>query len=108
MSNPSSPNPSSLRSFLDMTRDASFSFTSTATGNPLAPTGPAPVTAESLAASATAAGQNQHGVNLALGGVSLQMERPDGIAGDALDAARDGLRDLFGRVRKGVDGRLAL
>lgn len=88
---------SDLYRFLQMTRDASFSFPAGSSSATLAlrPTTTAP----------TAPAQNGPGLNLNLGPVSLNV---GGGAGGALeagvDAARDGLRTLFGKVREGVDG----
>jgi len=79
-----------------MVRDASFGF----------PHSSAPPLRSSIATSAPPPpGAQQQGLNLNIGPVSLNV---GGGAGGALeagvDAARDGLRDLLGRVRKGVDG----
>ncbi|KAI5479482.1 vacuolar protein sorting-associated protein 45 [Pseudohyphozyma bogoriensis] len=89
------------KTFLQMTRDASFSF----------PASSSATLALRPAATAAAAGvplnpnSNNQGVSLNVGPISLNV---GGGAGGALeagvDAAKDGLRDLFGRVRKGVDG----
>ena len=81
-----------------MTKDATFAFSSLAPGHPHVPNGPAPVTASSLAAGQAPAGP----VSVHLGPVNVNLERPEGLAGEALDAARDGLKSLFGRVREGL------
>lgn len=73
-----------------MTKDATFGFSGTATG--------AAVTASSLAAGQVPAGP----VSVNLGPVNVNLERPEGLAGEALDAARDGLKSLFGKVREGL------
>lgn len=75
-----------------MTRDASFSF-------PMA-------TSASLALHSTnASATEQQGLNLNIGPVSLNVA---GGAGGVLEAgvesARDGLMDLFGRVKREVNG----
>ncbi|KAK4700286.1 vacuolar protein sorting-associated protein 45, partial [Phenoliferia sp. Uapishka_3] len=86
-------------SFLQMTRDASFSFP-TASSATLA-------MRPSIAPSATPGtiAPRQEGLNLNLGPVSLNV---GGGAGGALeagvDAARDGLMGLFSKVRNQVDG----
>lgn len=87
-------------SFLDMVRDASFGFPAIASSHlALSQTAPS---AEPPAVNAN--GTRADGVHVNIGPVSLNV---GGGAGNALeagvDAARDGLRDLFGRVRKGVD-----
>jgi vacuolar protein sorting-associated protein 45 len=78
--------------FLQMAGDASSSF-------------PAALTRPSHHPSPS----DPQAINLNLGPVSLNVD--SGVAGAleaGVDAARDGLRDLFGKVRKGVDGvRLA-
>lgn len=92
------PSPPPLRprltpsqSFLQMARDASFAF-------------PTPALRTQVA-HPTPGVQTGQGINLNLGPVSLNV---GGGAGGALeagvDAARDGLRELFGKVRQGVDG----
>ncbi|ORY76290.1 Sec1-like protein [Leucosporidium creatinivorum] len=99
------------KSFLQMTRDASFSFSPSFSSAP-PPSAPNPLSSSQSASTsappttlAQQQQQQQQGLNLNIGPVSLQV---GGGAGGALeegvDAVKDGLRDLWGRARRGVDG----
>lgn len=96
------------RSFLEMVRDAAFSF---------GPSFAAPLPVSSFSASApvssapssstSAASQPASSQNFALnlGPVSLNVGGQVGNSLEAgVDAARDGLRDVFGKLRSRVDG----
>lgn len=94
-------------SFLQMVRDASFSFpaanySSAASTLPLASSfssTPAPSTAQSPPSNAN----SNYALNI--GPVSLNVDHRVGNTLEAAtDAARDGLKDLFGKVRSRVDG----
>lgn len=98
-------------SFLQMVRDASFAFPASGASGALAlrpaaasmPAGTAPAASASSDLSASQVRSN--GVQLNLGPVSLNV---GGNAGGALEegveTVKDGLRDLFSRARRGVDG----
>ncbi|BGP43629.1 vacuolar protein sorting-associated protein 45 [Rhodotorula kratochvilovae] len=94
------------RSFLQMVRDAAFSFGPSFSA-PLAPSSSCALAAPSSSSAPPLPPQRapSDAFALNLGPVSLNV---GGQAGNALelgvDAARDGLRDVWGRVRERVEG----
>ena len=98
-------------SFLTMIRDASFSFPSTYTSN--LPSLPSSVPSSTTTSTPSYSSSSQPlspprdngNYALNIGPVSLNV---DGRVGNTLEAAgeaaRDGLKDLFGKVRSRVDG----
>lgn len=96
-----------VSSFLQMVRDASFSFPAPnytiATSN-LASASPASFSQQPSAGQTTSR-ENGSNYALNLGPVSLNVDHRVGNTLEAAtDAARDGLKDLFGKVRSRVDG----
>ncbi|KAK4056428.1 vacuolar protein sorting-associated protein 45 [Microbotryomycetes sp. JL221] len=106
------------KTFLQMVRDASMSFPASASSQlALRPSTVTTTTTTGNVVSSAVLAQNHNpltspqqqqrstGLNLNLGPVSLNV---GGQAGGALeegvDAVKDGLRDLFSRARRGVDG----
>jgi len=85
-----------------MVRDASFSFPApqytSATSN-------LPLSTTTNPSSSSSSQINQGNYALNLGPVSLNVDQRVGNTLEAAgEAARDGLKDLFGRVRNRVDG----
>ncbi|KAG0666933.1 vacuolar protein sorting-associated protein 45 [Rhodotorula mucilaginosa] len=106
------------KSFLEMVRDAAFAFGSSfsaplpnlSTSIPLNTSfsGSAQPTSPTQSASTTAAAASQN-FNLHLGPVSLNVGGQAGNAIEAgVDAARDGLRDVFGKLRSRVENGVRL
>ncbi|GAA5834502.1 hypothetical protein JCM11251_007023 [Rhodosporidiobolus azoricus] len=101
------------KSFLTMVRDASFSFSPSALSSSL-PASSSVSSSTQNAASAPSSSQTPQGAptapsnnfNLSLGPISLNIAPPEGRVGNTIeagvDAARDGLRDVFGRLRERV------
>ncbi|BGP03634.1 vacuolar protein sorting-associated protein 45 [Rhodotorula toruloides] len=97
------------KSFLTMVRDAAFAFGSSFSA-------PLPVIAASAPSSTAAApssalsppresSQPPQNFNLSLGPIQLNVGGQAGNTIEAgVDAARDGLRDVFGKIRSKVDG----
>ncbi|KAK4051607.1 vacuolar protein sorting-associated protein 45 [Microbotryomycetes sp. JL201] len=99
------------KTFLQMVRDASFGFPASAASSSLAVRSSAPASAATTTASASVPASLQEasargtGLNVNLGPVSFNV---GGQAGDVLEegveTVKDGLKDLFSRARRGVDG----
>ncbi|GAA5985420.1 hypothetical protein JCM10908_006968 [Rhodotorula pacifica] len=102
------------KSFLEMVRDAAFAFGTSFTA-PIPSTVPSSIplntsfstpTSPTRPTASTAASQN---FNLNLGPVSLNVGGQAGNAIEAgVDAARDGLRDVFGKLRSRVENGVRL
>ncbi|GAA6006708.1 Vps45p [Rhodotorula paludigena] len=97
------------RSFLEMVRDAAFSFGPSFAAPLPASSFSASAPASSPASSSTSAAQppasSSQNFALNLGPVSLNVGGQVGNSLEAgVDAARDGLRDVFGKLRSRVDG----
>ncbi|GAA6018960.1 hypothetical protein JCM11491_005694 [Sporobolomyces phaffii] len=103
------------KTFLQMVRDASFTFPAANYTPAPSSLAPSPYTGSSAnrpptnASNPPGANNNNNNYALNLGPVSLNVDHRVGNTLEAAtDAARDGLKDLFGKVRSRVDGvRLA-
>ncbi|BGP11534.1 vacuolar protein sorting-associated protein 45 [Rhodotorula toruloides] len=97
------------KSFLTMVRDAAFAFGSSFSAPlPVAIT-PAPSSSAAAPPSALSppreSSQPPQNFNLSLGPIQLNVGGQAGNTIEAgVDAARDGLRDVFGKIRSKVDG----